>query len=273
MDKNNILKQVDLTGKVALVTGAGQSIGKGIALRLAMHGAAVVINDLNEATAENTAREIRDMGCEGIAIQADVSQSKEVDRMVERAIRSFKHIDILVNNAGIAYNKPILECSEDDWDRHIDIMAKGTFLCMKKAAPYMLKNKWGRIVNLGSYVAQLNCYSKYYAPYCAAKAAIIGLTQVAAQEWAPHILVNAVGPGDVETDMMEKEWQQAGERLGVHASQVKEEYRKRLILKRFEKPEDIAKTAVFLCTALSDQITGSHLIVSGGLPFTFNPDV
>jgi NAD(P)-dependent dehydrogenase (short-subunit alcohol dehydrogenase family) len=187
--------------------------------------------------------------------------------MVERTIKHFKHIDILVNNAGIAYNRPILDSSEEDWNRHLDIMAKGTFLCMKKVAPYMLEQKWGRIINLGSYVAQFNCYTKYYAPYCAAKGAIIGLTQVAAQEWAPYILVNAIGPGDVETDMMEKEWQQAGARMGVSAAEVKESYRQRLIMRRFEKPEDIAKVAVFLCTSLANQITASHLIVSGGLPF------
>jgi 3-oxoacyl-[acyl-carrier protein] reductase len=193
--------------------------------------------------------------------------------MVEAVIGELQHIDILVNNAGVCYNRPLLECSEEDWDLHVNTMAKGTFLCMKRIAPQMLKRKWGRIVNLGSYVAQFNCYSKYYGPYNAAKAAIVGLTQVAAQEWAPHVLVNAIGPGDVETAMMEREWQQAGERLGVAPEKVKEEYRKRLILERFEQPDDVARAAVFLCTELADQITGSHLIVSGGLPFTYNPDI
>jgi 3-oxoacyl-[acyl-carrier protein] reductase len=268
MKTDEILNEISLSGKVALVTGAGQSIGRGIALRLAKYGADIAVNDINIETAERTSGEIGTVGRDAIALQADVSKSSEVDLMVDRAFDHFGHIDILVNNAGISSDRPLLDCSEEIWDRHLDVMAKGTFLCMKKVAPIMLERKWGRIINLGSYVAQLNCYTKNFGPYCAAKGAIIGLTQVAAQEWAPHILVNAVGPGDVETDMMEKEWREAGERTGMPAAQVKEKYRKRLILERFEKPDDIAKAVLFLCTPLADQVTGSHLIVGGGLPFT-----
>ena len=262
-----LMKELDLSGKKALVTGAGKSIGRAIALRLAHYGADVGVNDIDRGNADKTAMEIRELGRESRALVADVSKIKDIDSMFDNFIQHFGTIHILVNNAGIADNRPILDSSEDDWDRHLDVMAKGTFWCMKHAARHMLKQKWGRIVNLGSYVAQLNCNTMNYAPYCAAKSAIIGLTQVAAQEWAPHILVNAVGPGDVETAMMEREWQQAGERMGVPASQVKEEYRKRLILGTFQKPDDIAKAVVFLCSALADQITASHLIVSGGLPF------
>jgi meso-butanediol dehydrogenase/(S,S)-butanediol dehydrogenase/diacetyl reductase len=269
MGHEGVLNELDLSGRVALVTGAGQSIGKAIALRLARYGADVGVNDVNAENAAATAEEIRRLDRDAIPLHADVSKSSEVDAMFDRLIDHFGKIDVLVNNAGIADNRPILDSSEDDWDRHIDIMAKGTFLCMRKAAPQMLERKWGRIVNLGSYVAQLNCNTKHYGPYCAAKSAIIGLTQVAAQEWAPYVLVNAIGPGDVETAMMEREWKQAGERLGVDSSQVKEEYRRRLILERFQKPDDIAKGVVFLCSSLADQITASHLIVSGGLPFTW----
>jgi meso-butanediol dehydrogenase/(S,S)-butanediol dehydrogenase/diacetyl reductase len=257
----------DFSGKVALVTGSGQGIGKGIALRLASHGADIVVNDINLKTAEETARLIHEKGRDAIAIAADVSQREQVDIMVDQAVAHFKHIDILVNNAGISLYRPILDCSDEDWNRHVDIMAKGTFLCMRKVAPLMLERKWGRIVNLGSYVAQLNCTTKFFGPYCAAKFAIIGLTQVAAQEWAPYILVNAIGPGDVATEMMELEWQQEGTRRGIPAAEVKEEYRKRLILERFETPDDIAKVVAFLCSPLADQITGAHIIVSGGLPY------
>lgn len=257
----------DFTGKVALVTGAGRGIGKGVALRLATHGADVIVNDLNLDTAEGTAQLVREKGRQAIAIQGDVSKSDQVNSMVERAVEHFGHIDILVNNAGISLYRSILDCSEEDWDRHVDIMAKGTFLCMRKVAPLMLSRKWGRIVNLGSYVAQLNCTTKFFGPYCAAKFGIIGLTQVAAQEWAPYILVNAVGPGDVATEMMELEWQQEGQRRGIPAADVKEEYRKRLILERFETPDDIAKVVAFLCSPFADQITGSHVITSGGLPY------
>lgn len=257
----------DFSGKVALVTGAGRGIGKGIALRLASHGADVIVNDMLQETAEETARLVWEKGRQALAIQADVSKSDQVSGMVDQAHAHFGHIDILVNNAGISLYRPILDCSEEDWDRHVDIMAKGTFLCMRKVAPIMLERKWGRIVNLGSYVAQLNCTTKFFGPYCAAKFGIIGLTQVAAQEWAPHILVNAVGPGDVATEMMELEWQQEGQRRGIPAADVKEEYRKRLILERFETPDDIARVVAFLCSPLADQITGAHVIVSGGLPY------
>jgi meso-butanediol dehydrogenase/(S,S)-butanediol dehydrogenase/diacetyl reductase len=257
----------DFSGKVAMVTGAGRGIGKGVALRLASHGADVIVNDMILETAEATAQLVREKGRRALAIEADVSKSEQVSAMVDQARAHFGQIDILVNNAGISLYRPILDCSEEDWDRHVDIMAKGTFLCMKKVAPIMLEHKWGRIVNLGSYVAQLNCTTKFFGPYCAAKFGIIGLTQVAAQEWAPYILVNAVGPGDVATEMMELEWQQEGQRRGIPAADVKEEYRKRLILERFETPDDIAKVVAFLCSPYADQITGAHVIVSGGLPY------
>lgn len=258
----------NFNGKVALVTGAGRGIGKGIALRLATHGADIAVNDLVAETAGQTVKDVQAKGRKALAIPGDVSKSNAVNGMVEQALDYFGHIDILINNAGISLYRPILECSEEDWDRHIDIMAKGTYLLMRKVAPQMIERKWGRIVNLGSYVAQRNCTTKYFGPYCAAKFAIIGLTEVAAQEWAPYINVNAVGPGDVETEMMEREWQQEGQKRGVPPAEVKEEYRKRLILGRLETPDDIAKVVAFLCSSYADQITGSHLIVSGGLPYT-----
>jgi len=257
----------DFTGRVALVSGAGRGIGKGIALRLARHGADLAVNDLDPESAAATAGEVQALGRRSLALPGDVSRSDSVDQMVDQALEAFGRIDILVNNAGISLYRPILDCSEEDWDRHVDIMAKGTFLLMRRVAPQMIANRWGRIVNLGSYVAQFNCTTRYFGPYCAAKFAIIGLTQVAAQEWAPYVTVNAVGPGDVETEMMELEWQQEGARRGVPAAEVKEEYRRRLILGRLQTPGDIARAVAFLCSPYADQITGSHLIVSGGLPY------
>ncbi|MER3452290.1 MAG: 3-ketoacyl-ACP reductase, partial [Acidimicrobiia bacterium] len=185
----------------------------------------------------------------------------------DEAIRLMDGIDILVNNAGISQYRPLLECSERDWDAHLNVMARATFLTMKRLAPGMMERRWGRIVNLGSYVAQLNCATKCFGPYCAAKSAIVALTQVGAQEFAPHVTVNAVGPGDVETNMMEQEWVQEASRRSMPPQEVKEEYRRRLILGRFEQPDDVAGAVLFLCSPLAEQITGRHLIVSGGLPF------
>lgn len=265
------MSEFDFSNKVALVTGAGQGIGRGIVLLLAKHGANIAVNDLKPERAETTAQKVQALGKDAIVVPADVSKSEQVDQMVDKAMKRFGHIDILINNAGWTLYKPLLDCTEDVWDRHIDIIAKGTFLCMKKVAPSMLAQKWGRIINIGSYVAQMNCTTKYFGPYCAAKFGVIALTQVAAQEWAPHILVNAVGPGDVETELMELEWEAEGKRRGIPASQVKKEYEDRILLRRLEQPEDIAKVVAFLCSSYADMITGTHIIVSGGLPYIHKP--
>lgn len=256
-----------LNGRRALVTGAGRGIGRGIALRLARDGADVVVNDRDAATAAETVAAVEALGSRSVAIVGDLSRTAEVHAVCDAAADTWGGIDILVNNAGISLYRSIVDSSEDDWDAHLDIMAKATFLTMRRLAPAMIERGWGRIVNLGSYVAQMNTTTKYFGPYVAAKFAIVGLTQVAAQEFAPAVTVNAVGPGDVETEMMEAEWVLEGERRGIEPSAVKEEYRSRLIMERLERPDDIAGAVAFLCSPSADQITASHLIVSGGLPY------
>jgi NAD(P)-dependent dehydrogenase (short-subunit alcohol dehydrogenase family) len=202
-----------------------------------------------------------------MALVGNLRITGEVHAVCDGAVDALGGIDILVNNAGISLYRSIVDCTEDDWDAHVDGMAKATFLTMRRLAPAMMERGWGRIVNLGSYVAQLNTVTKFFGPYCAAKFAIVGLTQVAAQEFAPAVTVNAIGPGDVATEMMELEWAQEGERRGIPASGVREEYRKRLILEQFEAPDDIAAGVLFLCSPLAAHVTASHMIVSGGLPF------
>jgi len=256
-----------LEGRRALVTGAGRGIGRGIALRLARDGADVVVNDRDAKTAAKTAAAVEALGVRSSTALGDLSRTDEVHAVCDMATDAWGGIDILVNNAGISLYRAIVDCSEDDWDAHLDIMAKATFLTMRHLAPAMMGRGWGRVVNLGSYVAQMNTTTKYFGPYVAAKFAIVGLTQVAAQEFAPAVTVNAVGPGDVETEMMEAEWVLEGDRRGVAPSEIKEEYRQRLILERLERPDDIAGAVAFLCSPAADQITASHLIVSGGLPY------
>ena len=255
--------------KAAVVTGSTSGIGLAIARALAREATNVMLNGFGDAgEIEKTRAEVeRQCGVRALYSPADMTKPAEIAEMIRTAEQAFGGIDILVNNAGISLYRGIVECTEDDWDRHLNIMAKATFLTMRRLAPAMMERGWGRIVNLGSYVAQMNCTTKYFGPYCAAKFAVVGLTQVAAQEFAPAVTVNAVGPGDVDTDMMAREWELEGGRRGLNPAAVKEEYRERLILGRFERPDDIARAVLFLCSPLGDQVTGSHLIVSGGLPY------
>jgi NAD(P)-dependent dehydrogenase (short-subunit alcohol dehydrogenase family) len=262
-----VSESIDLAGRRALVTGAGRGIGRAIALRLAHAGADVAVNDLNPETAARTASDIEALGRRSAALVGNLRVTDQVHAVCDGAVAALGGVDILVNNAGISLYRSIIDCTEDDWDAHVDGMAKATFLTMRRLAPAMMERGWGRIVNLGSYVAQLNTVTRFFGPYCAAKFAIVGLTQVAAQEFAPHVTVNAIGPGDVATEMMELEWVQEGERRGIPAADVKEEYRQRLILEQFEAPDDIAGGVLFLCSPLASHVTASHMIVSGGLPF------
>jgi len=262
-----VSESIDLSGRRALVTGAGRGIGRAIALRLAAAGADVAVNDLNPDTAARTAADIERLGRRSAALVGNLRSTDAVHAVCDGAVDALGGVDILVNNAGISLYRAIVDCTEDDWDAHLDGMAKATFLTMRRLAPAMMERGWGRIVNLGSYVAQLNTVTRFFGPYCAAKFAIVGLTQVAAQEFAPHVTVNAIGPGDVATEMMELEWVQEGERRGIPAAEVKEEYRRRLILEQFEAPDDIAGGVLFLCSPLANHVTASHMIVSGGLPF------
>jgi len=256
-----------MNGRTALVTGAGRGIGRATALRLAGEGADVVVVNIDLSNAKDTVAQIEALGVNGTVLQADLSDSESVASIGKRCDELSLQVDILVNNAGISRYKSIVDSSTKDWDQHVDIMAKATFLLMKQFAPGMIHRQFGRIVNLGSYVAQFNCVTKYFGPYVAAKFAIVGLTQVAAQEFAPYVTVNAVGPGDVATDMMELEWVQEGERRGLSAAQVKEEYRVRLLLQEFESPTDIANAIAYLCSDEARHVTGAHHIVSGGLPY------
>lgn len=182
-----------MSGRTALVTGAGRGIGRATALRLAKEGADVIVVDIDLDNANETVAQIEALGVKGTALRADLSDAASIATIGERCDELSLEVDILVNNAGISRYKSIIDSSTTDWDQHVDIMAKATFLLMKQFAPGMISRKFGRIVNLGSYVAQFNCVTKYFGPYVAAKFAVVGLTQVAAQEFAPYVTVNAVG--------------------------------------------------------------------------------
>ena len=244
---------MDLVNKVAIVTGAGRGIGKAIAIDLAREGANIIAIDVDIQTAEKVAREIKSLDRQAWAIQVDVSDSKEVNRMVQLAIKRFKRVDILVNNAAIIKRGSIEDLTEEDWDRVIDVNLKGAFNCMKAVVGIMKKQKYGKIVNISSIAGKIGDLAS--APcYGASKAGMTCLAKSLARELAPYnINVNVVAPHAIKTDMS-KEWS--------------EEKRKNIIanipLGRMGEPEDIAEAVVFLVSDKAKFITGEVLDVNGG---------
>ena len=244
---------MDLVDKVAIVTGAGRGIGKAIAIALAREGANVIVNDVDIQTAEKVAKEINSMGQQALAIQVDISDSKEVNQMVQLVIKKFKRVDILVNNAAIIRRGTIEDLSEEDWDRVMDVNLKGAFNCAKAVVGTMKKQRYGKIVNISSIAGKIGDLAS--APcYGASKAGMTCLAKSLARELASYnINVNVVAPHAIETDMS-KEWS--------------EEKRKNIIanipLGRMGKPEDIAEAVAFLVSDKAKFITGEVLDVNGG---------
>lgn len=240
-----------LKGKVALVTGASRGIGKGIATTFASEGAAVIVNATTHKAAEKVAEEIKARGGEALPVKADVSVMKEVKNMVDRALKKFGRIDILVNNAGICPHGRLGDTPVEVWDRVMAINLRGMFLCTKYVLPSMLKNKYGRIINVASQLGYLGAPD--CVPYCASKGGVITFTRALAREVAPHITVNAIAPGPIETDMLRglnlkwRKWKLA-----------------QLPLRRFGKVEDVVPSAVFLASDDSSYYTGQTLNPNGG---------
>lgn len=248
----------DLSGKSAVVTGARRGIGKGIATALALAGADVLIADIDLAECEATAQEIQTKtGRKIIACKCDVSQKTEVEAVIAQAIAEFGKLDILVNNAGIYEPKPVLDLTEADWDRTININLKGEFLCAQAAAREMAKNKWGRIINIASIAAgQVGVGFLASAHYCASKGGITAMTEALALELAPlGIRVNAVGPGVIDTPMTK----------GITIDEkAKQGLLMRVPVGRLGTPEDIAGLVVYLASEEADYVTGATFFVDGG---------
>lgn len=183
-----------LKNKVAIVTGAGQGIGKETALALAKEGAVVVVSDITEKI-HDVVKEIEALGSQGLAIKADVSNNKETEEMAKKTVKKFGRIDILVNNAGIFPFKSLLEMREEDWDKVLDVNLKGVFNCTKAVIPKMIKQKYGKIINITS-IAGVKVGHVGLVHYCASKAGIVGFTKATALELAQYgINVNAIAPG------------------------------------------------------------------------------
>ena len=242
-----------LKGRVALITGAAQGIGKSVALLLAQNGADIVVSDINLEKAEETAKEIESIGSKAIAIKVDVANLKDVERMVESILEKFGKIDILVNNAGITRDKLILRMTEEDWDAVLNVNLKGTFNCTKAVVRHMAKQRSGKIVSIASVVGEMGNAGQ--VNYSASKAGVIGLTKTIAREFAQRrINVNAIAPGYIETPMTE-----------VLPEKVKEELKRLIPMERLGKPEDVAEAVLFLVSEDSNYITGQVLNVNGGI--------
>lgn len=253
-----------LQGKVALVTGAGRGIGRGIALRLAQDGADVVVNDVNLENLNKVAEEIKLLGRKSLAIVADVSKGNEVYGMVDQVVAEFGKIDIMVANAGIAQVKLVVELTEEDWDRVFAVNARGVFLCDQAAAKQMIKQKSGKIINCASIAGHSGF--NMLAHYSATKFAVVGFTQALAKELGSYgITVNAYCPGIVGTDMWDLIDEKMGQYLGLPKGETIKKYSELITLGRVETPEDVACLVSYLASSDADYMTGQSINICGGI--------
>ena len=255
-----------LTDKVAIITGGAVGIGRGIALKFAEEGCSIVIADISVAEGTKTAEDVSQKGRDGVFIRCDVTNSHQVQDMVGKAISKFGKVDILVNNAGgvpeIAPRISIVDITEEQWDRFLNLNLKSTFLCCRAIVPHMKEKKYGKIINLSSIGVVQPSASVIH--YHAAKAGVLGLTYNLAYDLAPfNICVNAILPGPVRTPFYEPI-------VGPMTDKEKNAFfamlESHVPLRRVGTPEDIAGAALFLASELSAYVTGETIFVAGGIP-------
>ena len=243
-----------LKDRVAIVTGASRGIGRSIAKLFAKEGARVVINYYSsEELASQVTREIKEEGGEALLVKADVSKPDDAKRLVKSTLDAFGRIDVLVNNAGVLFPVDFLEASEETWDKTIDVNLKGAYLCSKEAAPVMLRQGKGKIINISSNSGLYHPSAMRFVEYVASKAGLNGLTKALALKLGPQVTVNAICPGYIKTEMVAHNDPETERRLLEETA-----------LKRFGKPEEVASAALFLASDEADFITGELLIVAGG---------
>jgi meso-butanediol dehydrogenase / (S,S)-butanediol dehydrogenase / diacetyl reductase len=255
---------MELTGKIAIVTGAGRGIGRATALELAKLGADIVIAEMDQAGAKRTAEEVGALGRRAVAISTDVTSRADLRAMVDRTKAEFGRIDILVNNAGIYRAAATADVTEAHWDAVMNINAKAVFFASQAVIPTMAAQKSGSIVSLASMAGKIG--SKTNLPYNASKAAVISMTKsLALAHAAEGIRVNCVCPGFVETDMWVQVSKEQGALLGMSAEEFTRHRAAQVPLGRMEKPEDVAHVIAFLAGPRSGYMTGQALSVDGGL--------
>ncbi|MFQ6860369.1 MAG: 3-oxoacyl-[acyl-carrier-protein] reductase [Beduini sp.] len=248
---------MDLTNKIALVTGGSQGIGKAVCLKLAQLGANIAINYIdfgnNKAIAKETQKEIEALGVKAMIVSADVSSFEDTEAMFAEVMKEFGRIDILVNNAGITKDNLMMRMKEADFDAVINVNLKGTWNCMKHVTRIMMKQKYGKIISMASVVGVMGNAGQ--VNYSASKAGVIGMTMSLARELASRgINVNAVAPGFIQTDM-----------TAVLSDEVKADLAKNIPLGTLGTVEDVANTVAFLASDESKYITGQVIHVDGGM--------
>ena len=247
-----------LKGKCAVITGASRGIGKCIATKFAKEGANVVINYRNnEEEALKVKQELEDLGSQVLVVKADVSELEQAENLIKEAKKEFGRVDILVNNAGITKDNLIIRMKEEDFDSVIKTNLKGAFNCLKAVTPIMLKQKYGKIVNMASVVGVVG--NPGQVNYCASKAGLIGMTKSLAKEiGSRNITVNAIAPGFIDTDMTK-----------ILSDDQKKKILSQIPLNKFGNVEDIANVALFLGSENSNYITGQVIHVDGGMAMYF----
>jgi 3-hydroxybutyrate dehydrogenase len=253
-----------LDGKVGVVTGGASGIGKAIAVALARGGADVVIADLSEPAGQAAVNELKAMGTKAFFQKTDVTKREEAKHLVDGTVGRFGRLDILVNNAGLQHVAPIQDFPEEKWELLVGVMLTGAFLLTKYAFPHMMRQRFGRIINIAS--AHGLVASPFKAAYVSAKHGLLGLTKVIALEGAMHNITSvAICPGYVRTALVEK---QIGDQAQAHGISAQEVMEKVVLapqaIKRLLEPEEIAEVVVFLCTDQASGITGTHLAMDLG---------
>ena len=252
--------------QTALITGAGNGIGKAIAIAMAENGRNVVCADIDLSAAETTAATILQLGAKATALKVDVGETAEISNMIQDIERQFGRLDILVNNAGVTRAADIMELTEADWDKIHRVNAKGVFFCLQNAAKQMIEQgNGGRIINIAS-IAGRGFSGTSNAAYSASKGAVISLTKTAAQQLAKHdITVNSICPGVTTTEIVDGLVKTRAEARGISVEAMVKEMTDNIPLKRANEPEDIAAMAIFLASSGARNITGQSYNVDGGL--------
>ena len=253
-----------MKGRAAVITGGGSGIGLAVAKSFAQAGINCVIGDLDSTTGERAKAEIEALGVSCEFVRADVSQSSDVRKLIDAAAGRFGRLDILVNNAGFQHVAPVIDFAEDRWNALIGVMLTGAFLCCKYALPHMVRQNWGRVINMASLHAKVA--SPFKAGYVSAKHGLLGLTKVIALEMAKHnITANAICPAYVRTPLVERQIEEQAARHGIPPQEVVQKIMTEpAAIRRLLEPDEVASLALYLCSDAAAGITGSAIDIDLG---------